>query len=153
MNSFNPIEFAIASANEAFDQRAAYADPVGSYFDNVVDTLNEYKVTGQMYHSALAQYRATVANLFFGMNLEYEQLFDALSHAGVHEIECETDLSNNDRKDGSLIYLKHNGAHFGTIGQDYVNPNKWAIYMHGVDTINGEGFNLLLDTIKQIRKY
>ena len=146
MTGFNPIEFAVASANEAHDQRDAYADPVGSYFDNVVDTLNEKGITGNEYHQAIEQYRETIAILFKGIHLEFGQLFDALSHNGVHEIAPTND------DDGSIVTLSHNGAYFGTIGQKVSNTNEWCIT--GINThIHGTGLDSLLNTIKEIRKY
>lgn len=145
MTGFDPIEFAVASANEAHDQRAVYADPVGSYFDNVVDTMNDKGITGIEYHQAIEKYRETIAILFKDVHLEFGQLFDALSHNGVHEIAPADD-------DGSIVTMLHKGVYFGTIGQKVSNTNEWCIT--GINTpIHGTGLDSLLNTIKEIRKY
>lgn len=50
MEKFNAVEFAITSAATAFDQVRAHAtleDAIDSYFDNLRDTLIDYRVTGQ----------------------------------------------------------------------------------------------------------
>jgi hypothetical protein len=145
MTGFNSIEFAVASAEEAFDQRGAYTDPIGSYFDNVVDTLNEKGVTGNEYHQAIEQYRDTIAKLF-GEQIRFGDLFDALSHAGVHEIEPAPG------NDGSVVTVSRNGEHVGVIGQYVTDTNKWSFSING-HLLHGVGVNALLDAIKEQRKY
>jgi hypothetical protein len=145
VNFFNSIEFAVASAEEAFDQRGAYADPIGSYFDNVVDTLNEKGITGNEYHQAIDKYRDTIARLFTEQ-IQFGNLFDALSHAGVHEIEP----ANGD--DGSIVIVSHNGVYFGTIGQCCGNSDTWVFTINGILN-KGNGLNSLIDTSKEKRKY
>lgn len=49
-SDFDPVEFAIASAATAFDQRGAYdslQDSIDNYFDNLRDTMQEKGVTDQ----------------------------------------------------------------------------------------------------------
>lgn len=63
-DAFDAVEFAKRSAAEAFDQRAVYTDPVGSYRDNVTDTMSEFKVSDADYSRALDAYETEVARLF-----------------------------------------------------------------------------------------
>jgi hypothetical protein len=64
VNNQQAVEFAKASAAESFDQRATYADPVGCYRTNVIDTLGEQSADQYAVRDALAAFDAEVSRLF-----------------------------------------------------------------------------------------
>ncbi len=66
MNTFNPIEFALASASDAIDLRGDYASlqaAIDSYRDNLSDTLNEHGVDHFGFEDAHRAYDAEIARL------------------------------------------------------------------------------------------
>jgi hypothetical protein len=66
------IEFAIASARDAFaykdsvnrDGSPTYADPIASFEENLVDTMNDSRVDGIAQSGARAAYRKEIRKLF-----------------------------------------------------------------------------------------
>lgn len=63
MNWLEAIEFARASAREAIDQASAYEDPIGSFRDNVVDTLNDEHADEFTMRDALDAFDAEIKRL------------------------------------------------------------------------------------------
>jgi hypothetical protein len=57
------LEFAKASAADAWDQQTAYADSIASYRENVRDTLNDERAS-QYEAEAFALYDAEIVRLF-----------------------------------------------------------------------------------------
>lgn len=55
-NREQAVEFAESSADAAIDQWDEYPDAVGSYADNVVDSMNEQRVDGNDHQFAIAAY-------------------------------------------------------------------------------------------------
>lgn len=66
MNLTQALEFATASAAQAFDQRFDYDDSAVSFLGNLTDTLNSEAtcLTNQEYDHVVKLYRAEIVRLF-----------------------------------------------------------------------------------------
>lgn len=63
MTTSQMIEFAASSARMALDRRDAYEDAIGSFRDNVIDTLNDEGADANTHRRALAKFDAIVARV------------------------------------------------------------------------------------------
>lgn len=68
------IDFAKASARDAFDQRDAYTDAVASFRENLTDTMNDDDVDGLAQSAALETYDAECVR--FGIKTNGLRKFD-----------------------------------------------------------------------------